>query len=154
MHDNTHKVLSEKYEQVQEGFMDRAKAKTAGLAGKLSGVKTRAGATLRGTAAGYKGDAYKVAQAGREKALANVKGQLAAIDSYSATVYSKISNLSAEIARDLRKLNIPQEVIDQKAFADINYAMQKAFLNVKQAIEDKAYASVSTPSAPGTITTT
>lgn len=107
MRDNSTRLLEEKYNDVAaEGILGRTKARMAGLGGSIAGAKDRLAGSLKGAAAGARGDVGAMHTAQQQKQAGAVRGEIAKIRSYQNTALQKLTNVSNEIANDLSKLGI------------------------------------------------
>lgn len=107
MRDNSTRLLEEKYNDVAaEGILGRTKARMAGLGGSIAGAKDRLAGSLKGAAAGARGDVGAMQAAQQQRRAGAVRGEIAKIRSYQNTALQKLTNVSNEIANDLSKLGI------------------------------------------------
>ena len=119
-------LLAEAYDNVQEGFLDRIKASSAGVAGAVKGVgqKIQGGAqkAIGGIASslGATNAGAEIKQAGQAKIDQGAKaGKIAKIESYKKSANKNIDGLIASITDDLNKLGIAIDEADMLAAKDI-----------------------------------
>lgn len=144
MNKNDQKLLLEAYLRVNEGFMDRVKARGAQVAGTVQGLGNQVAGAVKGAVAGLKGDAEGVKAAQNQRQAGAIQGQLAKINSYKATASQKFKKVADEIFADLEKLGINLTGVTANNINMFIGQLDKAFNTLIQ--------TISTPTTPTTPT--
>lgn len=131
---------------VNEGILDRLKARGSEMKAAAKQLPTRAGAALKGAKAGFTGDI----RAGREAITAGrqakAQSELAKIESYRKTATQKFSKVSSEVENDLRKLGISLEGVGS-ASSIFSSALDQAFNNLINQVKTKSGMGIPMPSS-------
>lgn len=123
----TYKSHSANKEVLEEGILDRLKARTAGAVGAVKGAGQQVAGTVKGAVAGAKGDVAGVQAAQQQKQLGGVQGQISKLESYRATAQKKIKKASDEIFNDISKLGIDLKRISPNSINVFTANLDKAF---------------------------
>lgn len=121
-------LIFEKYSEVNEGFMDRLRARASGAVGAVKGLGQQAGGYAKAAYAGIKDDREALGAAHQQIQAGKIQGEKSKISSYRDTALSKIDALDQEIRNDLQKLGIPANMSEQ--------AMKTFRGNVSNALEN------------------
>ena len=147
-------LIFERYQNVNEGILDRLKARGAGAVGAVKGAGNRLAATAKGTVAGMTGDVAGVQAANQQKAMGKIQGDIAKVESYRKTALSKINKLSLEIFADIAQLGINLGPIRQQAQMSFSNALSAALDKVINDMKTQAGvqppSTAPTPTAPTT----
>tara|TARA_A100001011_G_scaffold399882_1_gene510758 strand:- start:8059 stop:9579 length:1521 start_codon:yes stop_codon:yes gene_type:complete len=124
-------------EEIDEGLLDRIKARAGGLG---AGLKTRAGNVgkiAKGVGKAVGGDKRALGQAGRSVEDPRAAKTQAMVRQKSSTVAKQIGKLYADLVNDMKKLGIENDRTLRKVIQGLNIAQKGLFSVAKDGLQDK-----------------
>lgn len=125
------KLLTEAYEELQEGFLDRMKARAAGAKGAVKGFGQKVSGKAKGAMAGMRGDVEGVKAADQQVQSAASMGITPKAARIMSIHIDKLNKTIDDMNNDLEKLGL-----NDKSVAEIAPEVQKAVYTLKGAVNN------------------